>query len=261
MLPPFVPTAKPLNRGTRSEAGLLPPLRLGAERQLERPTGGPPPVEPQAAELPWMVEPQLEEGQVDEYAPPYDAQAAGDAESSFRALDLSDEWETDQLAALDGDDDEEIGTTLSPTPVATDTEDAAPVPIADVAELRDWMIGVELDSPEPAEDAFESDAEMFVKLLDELEASARAEAAKLDQGEPEPRRPPAPPGELARSSEAQRVEEIATRLERIARSLRERGPAGPLADEGGDPLGAMVAGYLLGLSERTLHDDPLGGEE
>lgn len=42
---------------------------------------------------------------------------------------------------------------------------------------------------------------------------------------------------------------VAERLERIAQSLRTRGVGGPLVDEQGDPLAALVAGYLLGITE------------
>lgn len=48
------------------------------------------------------------------------------------------------------------------------------------------------------------------------------------------------------------VEEVAERLERIARSLRQHGLTGPLADR--DPLGALIAGYLLGSTSRRDAD-------
>ena len=58
---------------------------------------------------------------------------------------------------------------------------------------------------------------------------------------------------MSRESQAQtavstpddHIEDVARRLERIARSLREKGVPGPLASN--DPLGALITGYLLGL--------------
>jgi hypothetical protein len=58
-------------------------------------------------------------------------------------------------------------------------------------------------------------------------------------------------------AERGRVEDVASRLERIARALRERGPAGPLAEEGADALNALVTGYLLGFSDsETKRESP-----
>jgi hypothetical protein len=45
------------------------------------------------------------------------------------------------------------------------------------------------------------------------------------------------------------AEEMAERLERLARSLRQRGATGPLTEAGSDPLGALITGYLLGLDQ------------
>jgi hypothetical protein len=50
----------------------------------------------------------------------------------------------------------------------------------------------------------------------------------------------------AEASDATAEAEVAERLERIARSLRERGLAGTLREHGADPLGAIVGAYLSG---------------
>lgn len=73
--------------------------------------------------------------------------------------------------------------------------------------------------------------EAFASMPGGSDADAPAPAAK-------PPRPATP-----------RVEQVAARLERIARALREEGPAGALADQGADPLGALITGYLLGVAE------------
>ena len=44
------------------------------------------------------------------------------------------------------------------------------------------------------------------------------------------------------------IESVARRLEGIARTLREKGPTGPLEEHGSDPLGALITGYVLGIS-------------
>lgn len=46
---------------------------------------------------------------------------------------------------------------------------------------------------------------------------------------------------------------VAERLERIATSLRTRGASGPLIEQPGDPLAALVTGYLLGITESKGH--------
>jgi hypothetical protein len=46
-----------------------------------------------------------------------------------------------------------------------------------------------------------------------------------------------------------RIDELAARLERIAHALRQKGAAGPLTEAAGDPLGALITGYLLGMSD------------
>jgi len=48
---------------------------------------------------------------------------------------------------------------------------------------------------------------------------------------------------------------LATRLERIARALREQGPGGALSQRRGDPLAALITGYLLGSA------DPVRGRD
>jgi hypothetical protein len=48
----------------------------------------------------------------------------------------------------------------------------------------------------------------------------------------------------------EQAREMAARLEQIARALREHGPAGALSQPGGDPLAALITGYLLGSSQR-----------
>jgi hypothetical protein len=60
---------------------------------------------------------------------------------------------------------------------------------------------------------------------------------------------------LSTADEA-RVRAIAERLERIARTLRERGSAAPLAEQPTDPLGALITGYLLGFSEANDAEEP-----
>jgi hypothetical protein len=60
---------------------------------------------------------------------------------------------------------------------------------------------------------------------------------------------------LSTADEA-RVRAIADRLERIARTLRERGSAAPLAEQPTDPLGALITGYLLGFSEANNAEEP-----
>ncbi|MEX0912054.1 MAG: hypothetical protein WD031_01390 [Gemmatimonadota bacterium] len=51
------------------------------------------------------------------------------------------------------------------------------------------------------------------------------------------------------------VDDIAARLERIARTLRTAGPEASLAEHRTDPLGALIAGYLLGLGESRSGGD------
>jgi len=55
-----------------------------------------------------------------------------------------------------------------------------------------------------------------------------------------------------------RIEEIAGRLEAIARALRERGPAGPIASQQRDPLGALITGYLVGYFEGSESRGSIG---
>lgn len=91
------------------------------------------------------------------------------------------------------------------------------------------------------------DEDVFDNLVRETElVSPSEEEGLLDE-------PPEFPGTGA---DSRRVEEIATRLERIARSLREGGAAGPLTGHGKDPLGALITGYLLGVSESDERHDP-----
>jgi hypothetical protein len=68
--------------------------------------------------------------------------------------------------------------------------------------------------------------------------SGRDEGAWPSSGEP------AVPAPVPSSA----VEGVAQRLERIARTLRERGATGPLEEDGSDPLGALITGYVLGMS-------------
>jgi hypothetical protein len=56
---------------------------------------------------------------------------------------------------------------------------------------------------------------------------------------------------LADLPDTAHLEEIAARLEGIARILREEGSAAPLLGPGRDPLGALITGYLVGYYEGT----------
>jgi hypothetical protein len=61
---------------------------------------------------------------------------------------------------------------------------------------------------------------------------------------------------------ADQARALAARLERIARALREQGPGGALSQRRGDPLAALITGYLLGSAEpaRSRDADPDEGE-
>jgi hypothetical protein len=66
----------------------------------------------------------------------------------------------------------------------------------------------------------------------------------------------AAPSPLESESAKRRAHEVADRLERIARALRERGPTGALLDDAADPLGAFVTGYVLGSAGKPV-ESPL----
>ncbi|HUE97119.1 MAG TPA: hypothetical protein VMN39_10690 [Longimicrobiaceae bacterium] len=207
MIPPFVPR-RAAAATTNPAAHMVPPLRIRGEQEA----GAPAPermmvehAQPEASHqaedgLPWLVDSMAVSGKTvevaEETAPPMSSPPVPSLEG-VREVELSDEWETDQLASIDPEDD-----------------------VADPTSV--------------------SNADLFGDWLDELESVASR------SGPPEMPPPSAAPSAAADPS---RVEEVADRLEHIARALRERGPGGPLSDARSDPLGALIAAYLLGLSE------------
>jgi hypothetical protein len=109
---------------------------------------------------------------------------------------------------------------------------------------------------EPWDEA-EFQAQETAVLRDVEPASGRAEATPAAVVAVYPSDEPAAAGDdppsgaaVAADPATEQAREMAARLERIARALREHGPAGALGQPGGDPLAALITGYLLGSSQR-----------
>lgn len=212
MMPPFVPgRATPVE--PRSTSFLAPPLRLTYELEPG------PPLEDEAAE-----------------PAPAVAHVEESTDDSLPWLVRPGLGPVAEPGAIDEGETPTAGDALAQQSVRLDLND----------EWETDQLAVLEEEDGSAEDVFESDAELFARLFDELEGS----------GTPvEPERHEIAPTSTPAESDPRQIEEVAARLERIARSLRERGPAGPLAGEATDPLGALITGYLLGLAERSTPSD------
>lgn len=186
-------------------------------------------------------------------APPLRAKPAGEAARRTEPTDSSAEelpWLTGSALPME-----------APTPAADDDLElvdelysgAREVDLSD-DQQTDWGTPADLDEPAdvwsagPTEEQPE-DEDLFDNLVRETDVGGRSEEEGLMDEPPEflP----------TTGADSQRVEEIAMRLERIARSLREGGAAGPLTGQGTDPLGALITGYILGVSESAgRHGEP-----
>jgi hypothetical protein len=165
----------------------------------------------------------------------------------------------------------ELAEPLAPFGVRA-AQPAAPAPAAPLAPAPDLDPDIGLDFVEPLPslapdiDAIDSGSGAVDDLpwieLDEPEeesttepapAPALAEGSKLwaaaapvaDRTWDEPAPAPAPL-EPVSTSPAPASDAIAGRLEEIARTLREHGPAGLLVADQKDPLHLLIAGYALG---------------
>jgi hypothetical protein len=112
----------------------------------------------------------------------------------------------------------------------------APYEEADRDGWRDDAEDLRLGAAEPEDE---------LPLLDQKNPAVGASAALEN--------PPVPVTPMLPVSwpEPRRLEEVAERLEGIARSLRDPESAGSLAAHAKDPLGALITGYLLGYFEAS----------
>jgi hypothetical protein len=131
------------------------------------------------------------------------------------------------------------------------------------ADVIDWPdeLGATLGEAEPEDEA---------PLQTEEESRGGPTSERHGADDREPRggdaagwtRDHALPATSAPTEESERVLEVADRLERIARTLRQHGAAGPIVERETDPLGALITGYLLGYFEgsgRTGSSGPTSG--
>ncbi|CAN5287085.1 hypothetical protein BH23GEM4_BH23GEM4_21370 [soil metagenome] len=248
-LPPFA-GGETLPAGPQADAeDLLPDIVADAERPEPLPRG-PSTVEEkdvEAAAAPsessledypdWLDEtlglaPMEESGTVS--AAPVDEPSAPAADRGGAQSDADDlpDWLEETLGAA-GNGEEEMAEAVAESAPVTEDED-----------FPDWLeqtlatvethgdVGV---AAEPADQSGDGDAD----LLDVSELL----------GEPEPQRAPEPLSALTPESAAGgAAEQVAERLERIARTLRAGG-VGALHDAS-DPLALLVTGFVLGYEQR-----------
>jgi hypothetical protein len=225
---------------------LAPPLRVSPSGGRPAPPSPAPAPEPEAYSSPPIAPPAP--------GPEVMGDAGPDARPDAASRDDDDEeGPFDELPWLISDD--------MPTPASLSDPagaEAEGVPIADSArEAFDSDWGAPWDEQETGGEAPASrgspgypdgaplagpDAGAPFELYQEAQESVPTAAA--------------PQAGAAPDSERSRAEHMAARLDAIARLLRERGPTGPLAS--GDPLGALITGYLLGS---TGSEGPAGAAE
>lgn len=118
---------------------------------------------------------------------------------------------------------------------------ASPPPPADPFSYFGGAGQVELEPLEPVEPTRETEAPAIADFLaTELPQSETLQAARVPAA-------PAMSEEIGVPGEGEAYAEVADRLERIARALRDGGHGTLLAS--GDPLTALILGFAMGLAE------------
>ncbi|HEU0302040.1 MAG TPA: hypothetical protein VFR37_21470 [Longimicrobium sp.] len=228
-------------------------------------------------DLPWLERPVPRDT---EEAPAAAAQepAAAQANDGFPDWMAWDDRDADEarsdaegLPAVEGLEDfvpvDDLGSHFSPAPAVDWTEaepvadaaagiDAADAPVTeDPADSSAWSLDAAEGDEPPL--LFES-GDASALALDEPAALAEPGPSAAEETEPEPlewepaaalaQAVPAN-GEHGPASTGGPFEEVAARLEDIARTLRER-PDALLGGDASDPLALLVAGYVMGYRAR-----------
>lgn len=147
-------------------------------------------------------------------------------------------------------------------PLPSPVVEAAPPPPAvdEIPWLTGWAEPEDLAppaAPSPADDMDDADDD-----ADEPIGLAWAEGAtRSPSGDPDAEAEPT--AAAPAHSAPVLLDEVAARLEQIARTLRERRPAEIFAEGAADPLEVLITGYALGYTEAARHarqraDDPPG---
>jgi hypothetical protein len=219
-LGPFSPAARHPQRPAAQAAA--------PEEQAEEPIAAAAPIE----ELPWAVldAPLWDEGQTE-----HATEAPADAHNAAALPGFG--YESEDLT-LDDEADWLDRESAAQVPMAEDALE----PLADAAEPgQEPLLGEELLAPPEWEYGFEE--------------AVPSESLATDAA-PEDVAPPAESPAQAQVPVSHGLEEVAARLEQIARSLRGRSPA-DLLSGASDPLQVLIAGYALGLeAARATHDAP-----
>ena len=140
--------------------------------------------------------------------------------------------------------------------------EAEEISLGDEAEWLEYEASAETpmaeDALEPLAEAAEPGQEPLVG--EELIAPPEWEYGFSETGDAEPAEEappaPAPAAPAAAASQSAALEDVASRLEQIARSLRDRSPT-ELLSGAHDPLQVLIAGYALGLeAARAAREHP-----
>jgi len=187
--------------------------------------------------------------EAEETAPSVAGPAVEDGENVALMIPAEAGEETDAVPAPELLADDLPGEYLAVMTVTAESDGVAlETPEADAGAEEEWQD--DLLSPAQGEEAGpEFEASFFAP-----EPRGALPLAPARSGAVRSEAPESPASTIERA----RVEDLAVRLEEIAHTLREHGPARLLLSQARDPLSALIAGYLVGYlenSERTTSVD------